>query len=379
MIKIAFLVPDNRQEFGQWDLPAPVFGPAPQGLLDGFAQLSDCELHVLFCLKRPLPVPEKLAPNIYAHSLLVPPAGYLKTLYAGCLRAIRKEISRLKIDIVHGQGTERFPAYCAARSGLPNVITIHGNMRLLAKLNRARPFSFQWIAARLEGWTVPRTNGVVCISSYTKGLVEDTAKRTWVVPNAVNESFFDVTRAAVTPAQILCVANIEPRKNQIALIEALDPLARDFKFTLKFFGRIGDDDYSRRFTEMVKNRAWCEGPRSLRHSELPAELSRASLLVLPSIEDNCPMAVLEAMAAGLPVAAAAVGGVPDLIEPRATGWLFDPHDPRSIADTVRNILANPAAAENIGRAGQADASRRFHPKAVAARHLEIYREVIACR
>lgn len=376
MIKVAFLVPDNRQEFEQWDLPAPVFGPAPQGLLDGFAQLSDCEVHVIFCLKRPLPVPEKLAQNIYAHSLLVPPAGYLKTLYSGCLRAIRKEVARLGIDIVHGQGTERFPAYCATRSGLPNVITIHGNMRLLAKLNRVRPFSFHWIAARLEGYTVARTDGVVCISSYTKGLVEDTAKRTWIVPNAVNESFFGVTRAPQTPPEILCVANIEPRKNQIVLIEALDPIARDLKFRLKFFGRIGNDDYSRRFTEMLKTRAWCEGPRSLKHSELPAELSRASLLVLPSIEDNCPMAVLEAMAAGLPVAAAAVGGVPDLIKPGITGWLFDPNDRRSIAETVKNILTNAEMAEGIGRAGQADARLRFHPKAVAARHLEIYREVI---
>src|SRR5205823_5830152 len=73
MIKIAFLVPDNRQEFGQWELSAPTFGPAPQALLDGFAQLADCEVHVIFCLKRPLSTPERLAANIYAHALIVPP------------------------------------------------------------------------------------------------------------------------------------------------------------------------------------------------------------------------------------------------------------------------------------------------------------------
>jgi len=331
MIKIAFLVPDNRQEFRQWDLPAPVFGPAPQALLDGLAQLSDCEVHVIFCLKRRLPIPEKLAQNIYAHGLPVGRAGYMKSLYAGCARAIRKEVQRLGIDLVHGQGTERFPAFCAVRSGLPNVVTIHDNMSELALLNRARLFSFHWLAARIEGYAVRRAGGIVCISSYTKRLVQKTARRTWVVPNAVDESFFSVARNPVTPPQILCVANVMPLKNQIALIRALDPLAREFKFALKFLGKVEEGAYSAEFLELTRSRPWCEGPRSLKHSDLPAELSRASLLALPSLQDNCPMAVLEAMAASLPVAAAEVGGVPDLIEQSVTGLMFDPRDPKSIA------------------------------------------------
>lgn len=376
MIKIAFLVPDNRQEFSKWDLPQPVVGPAPQALLNGFAQLPDCEVHVLFCLKRPIPVPTNLAPNIFAHRLLVPPAGYMKTLYSGCLRAIRGEVRRLNVDVVHGQGSERYPAYCAARSGRPNVITLHGNMRLLARLNRVRPFSFHWIAARFEGYAVRKTDGVVCISSYTKGLVADTARRTWIVPNAVDESFFDVARCPASPAEIICVANVEPRKNQIGLIRALDPLARDSTFKLKFFGRVGDDDYSREFLELARNRPWCVPPRSLDHAGLREEMARAALLVLPSIEDNCPMVVLESMAAGLPVAAGAVGGVPDLINPSITGWLFDPHDPKSIAKTLQSILQNRDAAESVAIAGRAEADSRFRPKAIARRHLEIYRDVV---
>jgi len=377
MIKVAFLVPDNRQEFRKWELPVPVFGPAPQALLDGLAQRSDCEVHVIFCLKRTLPVPERMAPNIFLHALPVGPAGYMKSFYQGCLRAIRREVRRLKIDVVHGQGSERFPAYCAARSGLPNVITLHGNMRELAKLNRVRPFSFHWIAARLENYSVRRTGGVVCITSYTKRLVEDTARRTWVVPNAVDESFFKVSRQPATPLEIVCAAHVMPRKNQIALVRALSPLAEKFEFKLRFFGMVGDDAYSREFVELVKCYAWCEGPRSLSHADLRQELSRASLLVLPSIEDNCPMVVLEAMAAGLPVAASRVGGIPELIESSVSGWLFDPHDQESIRSSIRQFLDTPDGAKNIVQSARTVAERRFRPKVVADRHMEIYREMLA--
>jgi glycosyltransferase involved in cell wall biosynthesis len=376
MIKVAFLVPDNRQEFDQLNLPAPVFGPAPQALLDGFAQLTDCEVHVLFCLKQPLPVPEKIAPNIYAHGLVVGRHAFTKTLYSGCVRAIRKEIRRLGVNVVHGQGSERYPALCAALSGSPNVITIHGNMRELARFARARPFSFPWIAARLEGYAVRRSNGVVCISSYTERLVKKTARRTWLTPNAVDESFFGVERHPVDPPEIVCVANVLPHKNQIALIRALDPLAEEVKFKLRFFGKLGDDAYSQEFLELAKGRAWCEGPRPVNHAGLREQLARASLLVLPSRQDNCPMAILEAMAAGLPVAAAEIGGIPDLVEPSVTGWMFDPLDPKSIGDAVRRLLIDSTGREKMGLAARS-AANRFRPKIVAARHLEIYRELVA--
>jgi len=57
-------------------------------------------------------------------------------------------------------------------------------------------------------------------------------------------------------------------------------------------------------------------------TDLKAHLRQATLLALPSLEENCPMVVLEAMAAGVPVVAARVGGVPDLIEEGKTGILL---------------------------------------------------------
>ena len=57
-------------------------------------------------------------------------------------------------------------------------------------------------------------------------------------------------------------------------------------------------------------------------------------MVLPSVEDNCPNVVLEAMAAGVPVAASSIGGIPDLIRPGETGALFYPRDVGGMAASI---------------------------------------------
>ena len=116
-------------------------------------------------------------------------------------------------------------------------------MRLIAQLNRARPFSFEWLAARLENFVLPRTNGVVCITNYTRAAVGELAKKTWVVPNAVDAEFFEV-RPATNPERppvILCAGFVCRRKNQNAFIRALDPLAAQKKFKVVFLGHTGTD------------------------------------------------------------------------------------------------------------------------------------------
>jgi glycosyltransferase involved in cell wall biosynthesis len=160
------------------------------------------------------------------------------------------------------------------------------------------------------------------------------------------------------------------------LIRSLDPLAGRRKFQLVFLG-VPDkgDPYSTEFLSLVKERPWCTYAGFANRAELKAQLRQAALLVLPSLEDNCPMTVLEAMAAGVPVVAANVGGVPDLIEGGKTGIFCDPLEPASIAAGVEQLLADPAAAAGIAREARRRARERFLPEVVAQRHLEIYAEV----
>jgi glycosyltransferase involved in cell wall biosynthesis len=376
---VAFVTTDNRQDTRQYNRPVPWFGTAPEALLQGFAEQPDLTVHVVSCAQQRMNSPKLLATNIHFHSLHVPKIGWLRTGYQGCVRACRKKIREINPDIVHGQGTERDCALSAVFSGYPNVLTIHGNMRLISRVNRAKPFSYEWLAARLERFALPRSDGVVCITRYTQAAVADLARRTWVAPNAVDQSFFEITPQRSDPPAILCVGVISPRKNQNSFIAALDPLAARHRFRAIFLGGAPPGEYADEFRRLVAARSWCEHVGFSGRDRVREEFGRASILALPSREDNCPMAVLEAMAAQLPVVAANVGGVPDLIEPNVTGLFCDPLNPESMRGAVERLLVDRPFAEQLARQARQSALARFHPRVIAAKHLEIYREVLGRR
>jgi glycosyltransferase involved in cell wall biosynthesis len=376
-VKIVVLTTDNREAFRGYDKPAPYFGTAPEALLQGLAAFPEAEVHVLSCTQQPVTAPEKLAANIWFHSLLVAKIGWLRTGYQGCIRAVRKKLRTIQPDIVHGQGTERDCSLNAVFSGFRNVLTIHGNMRLISKINHARPFSFEWLAARLESFTLPRSDGVVCITAYTQRAVAPLARKTWVVPNAVDSAFFALQPSPASPKQILCIAQISVRKNQVLLIRALQPLAAKEKFELIFYGGADRaDPYVNEFFQLLEGNPWCRFAGFADRSALRSALAQSAMLVLPSLEDNCPMTVLEAMATGVPVAAANVGGVPELITYEVDGVLFDPNDPESIRNGVASVLLREDRSARLAAAGKKKALECFHPKRIAARHLEIYHEVL---
>jgi glycosyltransferase involved in cell wall biosynthesis len=379
-MKVAIITTDNREHFKDYGKPVPYFGTAPEALLQGFAQLPEVEVHVASCARRRMQSPEKLANNIFFHSLVVPKFGWMRTGYQGCVRATRKRLREIQPDIVHGQGTEMDCAMDAVFSGFANVLTIHGNMRLIAKVNRVKPFSFIWLAARLEALTIPRSRGVVCITRYTQEAVAPFAPRTWVLPNAVDGSFFDINAKPPPdrPPRLLCVGVVCVRKNQNAFMRALDAFARERPFELIFLGATTRGQaYDDEFLQLVRERPWCSYAGTANREQLKGYLREASALALPSLEDNCPMVVLEAMAAGVPVVVARVGGLPDLVEEGKNGFFCDPLDAGSMSRAVEKILVDRAAAGELAARAKEQARTRFHPRIIAQRHIDIYREVLS--
>ena len=380
-MKIAILLNDNRDAWRRYDLPKPIFGTAPEALLQGLEMLDgEIEVHVLSCTQKPLTAPEKIASNIFYHSLPVPKIGWLRSVYLGCIRATRRKLREIQPDIVHGQGTERDCSISAVYSGFPNVLTIHGNMRQVAKALGARPFSYFWLTARLESRAVHRTDGVICQTRYTREQVQSLARKTWLVPNAVDQACFEVQRNVEKEPTLLCVADIISYKNQNQLIRSLDPMVSGHKFRLVFLGRVNQADpygpYGAEFLRLVKTRPWCRHEGFADRQHLRQWLGRADGLVLPTLEDNCPMVVLEAMAAGVPVVASRVGGVPDLVENEKTGLLFDPRDGDDMSAAIAKLLAEPELGRTLAAEAKRQALERFHPLVVARQHVEIYREIM---
>jgi glycosyltransferase involved in cell wall biosynthesis len=393
-MKIAFLVPDNRENFRQYDLQNPFFGTAPTALLEGFSMLGDLpeapEIHVISCTQKRISAPEKLASNIWFHSLHVSKAGWLRSGYLGCAIAVRKKLREINPNLVHAQGTERDCAISAILSPYPKILTIHGNLRLIKKEVGFRPFSAMWLQSYLEGLVVPRFDGVICITNYTKNAIEHEVPKTWVVPNAVDPSFLALGQQRLSDSCsrpstldsrpqcpiILCVANVDPWKNQNNFIRALNPLAKIMKFEARFFGMSGASDYAREFKELISSRPWCHYGGMIGREQLRHEFENATLLALPTLQDNCPMVVLEAMAAGVPVLASEVGGIPDLINGNSTGILCCPQDPESIRTGVTRLIQDDDFSRRMINAAHKESLTRFHPKVIAMEHLKIYRQVI---
>src|SRR5690349_7417079 len=106
-MKVALITTDDRWLRGDWENPQPRFGMAPEALLSGFAALpKEFEVHVISCTRGRVKSPEKLAENIWFHSLVVPKLGWMTTGYQGCIRAVRRKLRQIQPDLVHGQGTE---------------------------------------------------------------------------------------------------------------------------------------------------------------------------------------------------------------------------------------------------------------------------------
>ena len=326
------------------------------------------------------PAPEKLAPNIHFHQLVIGDKGWGKSLFLGCALKARKLISKINPDMVHAQGTERDCAMSAVLSGYPNVITLHGNMRVHSARPENRRNGYYRMAAILEGFCLRRTDGVVAISTYTRELVDNLARKTWLLPNAVDKRFFEIVPQPQAVPRLLVVGSIDERKNPVGLIEACRGMLEAGKCTISFAGQGNPDSpYVKRFEELVRTVPGLNLLGFLDREELAAHFARSSLIVLPTFEDNCPMVVLEGMAAGLPVAASAVGGVPDLIENEVTGLLFDPTAPGGMKAALERLVDDPALRDRLAKAGRSSALSRFHPEEIARKHLEIYAEVLSSR
>jgi glycosyltransferase involved in cell wall biosynthesis len=98
--------------------------------------------------------------------------------------------------------------------------------------------------------------------------------------------------------------------------------------------------------------------------------------VLPSRQEGFPLAVVEAMLAGLPVVAADVGSVSEAVLEAETGFLVPPEDAAALTDRLRDVLSNPALARKLGENGRERARANFTAEGMARSFEELYREIL---
>jgi glycosyltransferase involved in cell wall biosynthesis len=116
------------------------------------------------------------------------------------------------------------------------------------------------------------------------------------------------------------------------------------------------------------------GPIS--YSAVLSTLAQARCLLLASTLEGLPNIVLEAMTLGIPVIAAAVGGLPELVAHGETGYLFPPENTQMARDYILRLAQDPEQARAMGRRGAEVVCDRFPLAAAVNRHIELYESVL---
>ncbi len=110
-------------------------------------------------------------------------------------------------------------------------------------------------------------------------------------------------------------------------------------------------------------------------TDAAAQLLRADVFVLPSVNENLPLALLEAMAAGLPCIASSVGGIPELLSADC-GVLVPPGSGPELRAAMEQLAADPVAASALGAAARGRASQLYSLAGCARAHLAVWEAVL---
>ena len=111
--------------------------------------------------------------------------------------------------------------------------------------------------------------------------------------------------------------------------------------------------------------------------DVPDLLNAMDIFVLPSYSEGVSLALLEAMAAGLPVIATAVGGLPEVVADGQTGILIPPRDAAALAGALARLLADPAGAKNLGDRARQHVRAHFSLDRLGREINEIYEQLAA--
>jgi len=172
---------------------------------------------------------------------------------------------------------------------------------------------------------------------------------------------------------ILSVGTIAPRKNQMLLLKALQEVVQTFpNVRLRLVGSVADNAYFSQIKEFIHSQDLIQNVLFLGWRDDIANLmSQSNVLVLCSSNEGIPHVVREAMWAGLPVIATAVGGLPETIETGKTGFLIAKNNPIKLQEMIEYCIRNPEALESVRKEARRFAELRFSTEKWAYQYNEL--------
>ena len=320
---------------------------------------------------------EKIAPRLKlgAHRLAIRrepgPADIL--VWTRFARLIRQ----LNPDVLHGHGAKA-GAFVRLRGRSQDVIRVYtphgGSLHFPLDTIKGALYS------RLERALMNNTELFLFESAFAR----DTYQRTIGTPkglvrrvfNGVTADEFDPITEADDATDIVYVGEFRHIKGADLLVDAVARLHADGKpVTLTL---AGDGEELDSLKTQVERLGLGHSVRFIGHVKARHGFSKGRLLVVPSRGDSMPYVVIEAAAAGIPIVAANVGGIPEIFGPH-TDALFAPNIVGALADAIESALDDPAAAQARAKALRERVFLHFSQKAMVEGIMAGYRDAFTSR
>lgn len=302
------------------------------------------------------------------------------TRYSLLRRRAGSIIREVNPDLIHVHGTESWFGLPALSSKIPTVISIQGIISLIREVENSVFFSLQ---APIERMVIRKAS---FFGSRTKVADEyirsiNSTATILYMPEAVNPVFFKLEPRKETHC-VLMIGSVQQRKGIEVAVEAMGLVVKaEPTACLQVVGG-GDprylDNLKRRSAELnvSRNVMWL-GHRT---PEEIAELhTQCRMLIQPTLVDNSPNTIAEAMVSGLPVIASNVGGIPSMIQDGETGLLVEPNSPELLAEKILLLLTNGPQRSRLSTNAREVAVQRHHPSLVAQRTLAAYDDILRQR
>lgn len=287
---------------------------------------------------------------------------------------INRFLNILKPEIVHAHGTEAAYAYASLKGSFPAVISIQGIISEISKYsNKKRNTS----AIKMEQYSIQRGQYFVAKTQFTKKFIEKYNKRAVIyeIGNCIPNKYLFLWHPSKPANHILFIGSIIKEKGIEDLIKALAYTPRR-RLKIIGTGTRAYLSYLKLLSKNLKLDDRIEWLGYLGQTEIGNEFRSASMLVLPSYMETSPNVVMEAMAAGVPVVATKVGGIPDMVENGQTGYTFAPGNYVELAEKIDYVFNNPERMETIRRKAREIIVEKHDPQLIVNRIISMYSDII---
>ncbi|MFC0243041.1 glycosyltransferase family 4 protein [Rhodopseudomonas telluris] len=281
-------------------------------------------------------------------------------------------IAELKPDVLHGHGAKAgvFMRLVPKPPHAIRVYTPHGG-----SLHYPTSTVKGQIYSRMERLLMNRTELFLFESEFARATYERMIGKpeglVRCVFNGVTAGEFDPIRPAEDATDVAYVGEFRKIKGADLLIDAIARLREQGRALTLTLG--GDGEETQALRAQVKQLGLIEAVRFSGHVKARSGFARGQLLVVPSRGDSMPYVVIEAAAAGVPMVAANVGGIPEIFGPEHAAALFAPNKPGAMAAAIRSALDDLPAARERARLLRERIFLHFSQKAMVEGVLAGYR------